>query len=102
MSRSLLIHGEPGTGKTVLAGAIAASAGVPLIQRSFGAWQAQGHLGDMLAAMLACFRDAKDRVTPAAERIGLNLTLEGDLAGSLRPAAGSEGSNAENASGEPP
>ncbi|WP_411351918.1 AAA family ATPase [Leisingera aquaemixtae] len=61
MSRSLLIHGEPGTGKTVLAAAIAASAGVPLIQGSFGAWQARGHLGDMLAAMLACFQDAKFR-----------------------------------------
>lgn len=61
MSRSLLIYGEPGTGKTVLAGAIAASAGVPLIQGSFGAWQARGHLGDMLAAMLACFQDAKSR-----------------------------------------
>ncbi|MFW8636115.1 AAA family ATPase [Cribrihabitans pelagius] len=59
MSRSLLIYGEPGTGKTVLAGAIATSAGVPLIQGSFGAWQAKGHLGDMLAAMLTCFRDAK-------------------------------------------
>ncbi|WP_051337435.1 AAA family ATPase [Leisingera daeponensis] len=61
MSRSLLIHGEPGTGKTVLAAAIAASAGVPLIQGSFGAWQARGHLGDMLAAMLTCFQDAKSR-----------------------------------------
>ncbi|UWQ44989.1 AAA family ATPase [Leisingera aquaemixtae] len=61
MSRSLLIYGEPGTGKTVLAGAIAASAGVPLIQGSFGAWQARGHLGDMLAAMLTCFQDAKSR-----------------------------------------
>ncbi|EDZ46872.1 ATP-dependent Zn protease, putative [Rhodobacterales bacterium Y4I] len=61
MSRSLLIYGEPGTGKTVLAGAIATSAGVQLIQGSFGAWQANGHLGDMLAAMLTCFRDAKSR-----------------------------------------
>ncbi|UWQ40734.1 AAA family ATPase [Leisingera aquaemixtae] len=61
MSRSLLIYGEPGTGKTVLAGAIAASAGVPLVQGSFGAWQARGHLGDMLAAMLTCFQDAKSR-----------------------------------------
>ncbi|EDZ46335.1 cell division protease FtsH, putative [Rhodobacterales bacterium Y4I] len=61
MSRSLLIYGDPGTGKTVLAKAISASAGVPLIQGSFGDWQARGHLGDMLAAMLACFEDAKSR-----------------------------------------
>ncbi|NSY40329.1 hypothetical protein [Leisingera sp. ANG59] len=36
-------------------------------------------------------------LTPAAEGIGLDLTLEGDLAGLLRLAAGAEGANTEKA-----
>ncbi|WP_278924544.1 AAA family ATPase [Pseudophaeobacter profundi] len=55
---SLLISGEPGTGKSFLARAIAASADVPLIQESFGSWQATGHLGDMLGAMSKSFAEA--------------------------------------------
>ncbi|WP_176695492.1 AAA family ATPase, partial [Phaeobacter sp. B1627] len=58
ISHSLLISGEPGTGKSFLARAIAASADVPLIQGSFGAWQAAGHLGDMLGAMTTSFSEA--------------------------------------------
>ncbi|WP_420005322.1 AAA family ATPase [Arenibacterium sp. LLYu02] len=55
---SLLISGEPGVGKSFLSRAIAASADVPLIQGSFGSWQAAGHLGDMLCAMTKCFGEA--------------------------------------------
>ncbi|WP_411351931.1 hypothetical protein PNH50_00440 [Leisingera aquaemixtae] len=36
-------------------------------------------------------------LTPAAEGTGLDLTLEGDLAGLLRLAAGAEGPNAKKA-----
>ncbi|MBY6059662.1 hypothetical protein [Leisingera daeponensis] len=37
-------------------------------------------------------------LTPAAEGDGLDLTLEGDLAGLLRRAAGAEGPDTEKAS----
>lgn len=56
--RSLLFYGEPGTGKTVLAQAIARSADVEIVIASAGEWQSRGHLGDMLGAMLKTFSDA--------------------------------------------
>lgn len=59
MTRSLLVHGAPGTGKTWLARAIAGSAGLPLIAGSIAEWQAAGHLGDMLREMRACFARAR-------------------------------------------
>ncbi|MFD0860511.1 AAA family ATPase [Roseovarius aquimarinus] len=60
MERSLLLYGPPGTGKSHLARAIAGSAGARIVQGSFGAWQAAGHLGDMLRAMRKTFEEAKE------------------------------------------
>ena len=61
LSHSLLLSGPPGTGKSVLARGIAASAGVPLIETSFGTWQSGGHLGDMLREMRRSFAEALRR-----------------------------------------
>ncbi|PTX45347.1 AAA family ATPase [Allosediminivita pacifica] len=58
MSRSLLVHGAPGTGKTYLARQLAEAAGVALVEGSFADWQAAGHLGHMLAAMIKCFDES--------------------------------------------
>jgi cell division protease FtsH len=65
MSRGLLLHGAPGTGKTLFAGALGRSTGLPLIAASFAEWQASGtgHLGDCLKAMRATF-DAARRAAP--------------------------------------
>lgn len=60
MPRAVLLHGEPGTGKTFLASAIAGSAGVPLITGSLARWQAAGHLGDLLREMRATFAEARE------------------------------------------
>ncbi|MCA0943294.1 AAA family ATPase [Salipiger pacificus] len=76
INSSLLLHGEPGTGKSMLARAIAASAGVPLVAGSFGSWQAAGHLGDMLREMHRTFAAA------AAQRPAALFIDEVDAAGS--------------------
>lgn len=62
MTRSLLLEGEPGTGKTFLARAIGASAGVPFHASSLAEWQAAGHLGDTLRAMQTAFAEARAKV----------------------------------------
>ena len=59
LSRSMLLYGPPGTGKSWLARAIGNSAGFTVITATFGQWQADGHLGDMLKAMRQCFHDAR-------------------------------------------
>lgn len=64
LCRSLLLFGQPGTGKTWLARAMGNSAGVNFVVASFAQWQAVGHLGDMLRAMQGSFAEAR-RLSPA-------------------------------------
>ena len=59
VDRGCLVSGEPGTGKTLFAQALANSAGLPIVLSSFGKWQSSGHLGDMLKAMRADFESAR-------------------------------------------
>lgn len=54
----LLISGPPGCGKTLFASAVARSCGATLVTASSAQWQAKGHLGDMLRAMRASFKEA--------------------------------------------
>jgi ATP-dependent Zn protease len=56
-----LIHGEPGTGKTLFAKAVAATCELPLIATSYAQWQRtkDGHMGDVLSAMHAAFQLAR-------------------------------------------
>lgn len=55
---SMLMHGQPGTGKTHLARAMARSSGLPLISTSVARLQAAGHLGDFSRAMMEVFASA--------------------------------------------
>ena len=64
LTRSMLLVGPPGTGKTFLAQAMGASADATFVSGSFAEWQAAGHLGHMLAAMRATFAKACEN-TPA-------------------------------------
>lgn len=58
VTRSFLLHGPPGTGKTMLAQALAGSAGIPLIKTSYSECQKNGHQGDMLRALHAAAEQA--------------------------------------------
>ncbi|MGY4368730.1 cell division protease FtsH [Bradyrhizobium sp. LB1.3] len=65
-SSAVMLAGPPGVGKTLFAEAFARSAlgedsksGIPLIVCSYYSWQAEGHLGDFLAAMRRDFASAR-------------------------------------------
>lgn len=60
VTASAVLHGPPGTGKTMAASALAGSLGVPLIATSFADAQKHGHMGDMLAALDRAVREAID------------------------------------------
>lgn len=55
---SMLMHGQPGTGKTSLAHAMARSSGLPLISTSIARLQSAGHLGDFTRSMNEVFASA--------------------------------------------
>lgn len=59
VDRGVLVAGPPGVGKTLVVGAIGRSCGVPVHLHSAARWQAKGHLGDYLRAMLAAFTAAR-------------------------------------------
>ncbi|MBB4001260.1 AAA family ATPase [Aurantimonas endophytica] len=59
VDRGVLVAGPPGVGKTMFAGALARSCGIPLHIHSCASWQSRGHLGDLLKAMTRAFDEAR-------------------------------------------
>jgi cell division protease FtsH len=61
VDKGALLHGAPGTGKTIFAKALAATCNVPLIATSYADWQRtrEGHLGDVQKAIHETFKLAK-------------------------------------------
>lgn len=56
---SMLFHGRPGGGKTLLARSFARTVGLPFIQTSIGSWfVGDGHLGDVIKSARATFDQA--------------------------------------------
>ncbi|ETD90859.1 AAA family ATPase [Rhodobacter capsulatus] len=58
VTASGLLYGPPGTGKSLMAQALAGTAGIPLISTSYADCQRHGHQGDMLAALSAKVSEA--------------------------------------------
>jgi len=59
VTKSFLLFGPPGTGKTMMAEALARSAGVTLVKTSYSDVQKAGHQGDALKALNAAAEQAK-------------------------------------------
>ncbi len=58
MDKGIVLAGPSGCGKTTFPKALANTCGISLITSSAAAWQAEGHLGDMLKAMRETFKEA--------------------------------------------
>ncbi len=61
IDKGVLLHGAPGTGKTVFARALAKTCGMEFIPTSMAQWQKHGHLGDMLREMNNSFKQARTK-----------------------------------------
>ena len=60
MVSKLLLSGPPGTGKSLFAGALCNTLGIPLIATSVATWLEPGYLGDVLKRMSKAFAEAQD------------------------------------------